>query len=362
MNNNEITEKRNQAIKNANGVYQNIVQNQTDLINKQSNDIDNYLVNSESAINQGINNNIGALQNAQETAQRQQAQNNQRYMANYENMANNLDESSRISALNATRNRMAVEDQSISDIMQEYNNQIAQAKITGQSIIAQQALDMLKTKMNLHAQGMQNINDALIGQNNNAQNLTKMYGDLDNSYSNANNAKLKLDENARQFNQRLAYNNEQLKVQKNLKEQQYQLDLRDAKNAYYKRYSGGGSGGSGGYSLSGGSGSAGGAQLSGNTNQGTSQGASVDVKGTYYSDRTPYGLSSAGSNAFKTLEKVEKKYGYVTGNYLVQTLNGSGLTEKDRTLIAMAYQPGKQNKTSKVATVLNKIRSKLQII
>lgn len=318
MNNSEITQRRDQAIKEANGVYDKIVQNQTDLINNQSKQIDDYLVNSESAINQSVNNNVSALQNAQETAQRQQAETNQRLMKNYnDNYANNVDETSRIGALNGIRNRMATEEASVDDMIQEYNNQIAQAKITGQSIIAQQALDMLKQKFDAYNQGMQSINDMLVAKGNNQQNLTKMYGNLDNAYSNANNKKLDREEDARQFNQKLAYNYDQLKVQKSLKEQQYQLDLKDAKEAYYNRYSSGG--GSGRRGRSGRSYSSGGGYYidDGGSNTTAPKNKKSNSKGgeravLFKINQTPQGMSKAGTKAYNKLNKLNKKQGYVT--------------------------------------------------
>lgn len=347
MNNNEITQRRDQAIQEANGVYNKIVQNQTDLINNQSKQIDDYLVNSESAINQSVNNNVSALQNAQETARRQQAETNQRLMNHYNNnYANNVDETSRIGALNAIRNRIGTEESSVSDMIQEYNNQIEQAKITGKSIIAQQALDMLKQKFDMYNKGMQNINDMLIGKDKNNQALTQMYGNLDNAYSNANNKKLDREEDARQFNQKLAYNNEQLKVQRNLKEQEYQLDLRDAKEAYYSRYSSGGSGrrGRSGGSSSGGYGGYGVSDGGNGASASVSSGVSGNTK--LYANYTPTGLTKEGNSVYAGLTKQVLKNGYVTASQLKSAV--SKLPKSQQSIIMSAFKQGSTKPATKV--------------
>ena len=254
MNNEDIINKRNQAIQEANDVYNQIINDQTNLINDQSNQIDDYLTNSKNTINQSVNNNISALESASETARRQHEAEKQAIMNNYNNYtANNIDESVRIGALNSARNRINTSAGNLNDIVQEYNNQIAQAKITGQSIIAQNALEMLKQKLNLQTTGLDNINNTLISQQANNQQLTQDYASLDAKYSGVRNNYLDRQEDNRQFNKEMAYKNQQLNVQKDLMEQQYQLDLQDAKDAYYSRtYRSSGSGGSsgnGGYTL-----------------------------------------------------------------------------------------------------------------
>lgn len=334
MNNNEIADRRNQAISEANNVYNKIVQNQTDLVNKQGNQIDSYLANSESAINQSVNNNISALQNASETAKRQQLKEREAVMKNYGRTVNNVDETTRVNALNSVRNRLNTSESSVSDMIQEYNNQIAQAKITGQSIIAQQALDMLKEKFNLYNQGMNNINEALIGKQNNALQLTKDYASFDNQYSNANNAKLNREEDARQFNQKLAYNNDQLKIQKSLKEQEYQLDLRDAKEAYYGRTSSGRSG-SGGRRGRSSSGSSGGYAVSDNSVQ-TSNNISGNIK--LYANYTPTGLSKSANKVYSQLTKSVLSKGYITGSQLASATKN--LSKAQQSIIYSAFKQG----------------------
>ncbi len=325
MNNKEILDRRTNAIKESNSVYNGVVQDQTNLINQQGNQIDDYLANSESAINQSVNNNISALQNASETARRQQLAERENAMRQYGNYTNNVDETTRIGALNSVRNRINTTESSVEDMIQEYNNQIAQAKITGKSIIAQQALDMLKEKLDLYSQGMQNINDALIGKRDNALQLTKDYANLDNQYSNIKNTKLDREEDARQFNKKLAYNKQQLKTQKALKEKEYQLDLKDAREAYYNRYS---SGGSGGVSLS-----SGGNELSGGNNQTKANGNSK-----YYANYTPTGLSAEGNKVYSKLTNQVFSQGYVTGDQLKQAT--ANLSKEQKSIIYSAFKSG----------------------
>lgn len=252
MNNNEIYNKRQEAIKNASDVYNQIIQDQTNLISNQGKEIDSYLQNTSNNINQSINQNIGELNNASETARRQYEAEKQAIMNNYNNYtANNVDESVRIGALNSARNRINTSTGSLNDVVQEYNNQIAQAKITGQSMIAQNALEILKEKLNLYSTSMDNINNNLMSYRDNVANLVQQYGDLDAQYSGVRNDYLDRQEDFRQFNKEMAYNTQQLNTKKKLMEQQYQLDLQDAKEAYYDRlYSSSRSSSGGGYTIS----------------------------------------------------------------------------------------------------------------
>lgn len=345
MNNSEITSKRNKAISEANDIYNRIVQNQTDLINNQSNQIDNYLVNSESAINQSVNNNISALQNASETARRQQEKERETVMKNYNNNVSNVDETTRIGALNSARNRLNITESSLSDVIQEYNNQIAQAKITGQSMIAQQALDMLKEKLGLYTQGMNSINETLAGKQNNTLQLTKDYANFDNQYANANNAKLNREEDARQFNKKLAYNKQQLKTEKSLREQEYQLDLKDAKEAYYGSSSGSGGRRSSGRSYSRSYGSSGGgyAITSSVENSGVPKKTNNnDTK--YHANYTPISLKGKALKASNSLAKKVTSKGYVTGKQLKNATKG--LSKKEQSIIYSSFKQGSA-KTSK---------------
>ena len=101
MSNEEIVNKRNQAIKEANGVYNQIINEQTDLIDSQGTQIDDYMKNSKDTINQDINKNVSELQNASEQAKREQEAEKQAIMKNYTNYTNNVDETTRIGALNS---------------------------------------------------------------------------------------------------------------------------------------------------------------------------------------------------------------------------------------------------------------------
>lgn len=326
MNNNDIVAKRNQAIADANKVYNQIIKDQTNLVNDQSNQIDNYLANSQSAINQSVNNNISALNNASETARRQHEAEKQAIMNNYQNNANNIDETARIGYLNSTRNRIATSEGSLNDTIQEYNNQIAQAKITGESMIAQQALEMLKQKLNLHKTNVDTINDLNIGKLENKQQLRSDYATIDAGYSSARNAYLDRQQDYKLFNKEMAYNKQQLKQEKQLKEKEYQLDLRDAKESYYsRRSSSGGSSSGGGYALTDSSGgSAIGSSSSGNTK--------------YYANYTPVNLSKSGRAVYDNLTSSVLKNGYVTSNQLRSSV--SGLPKSQQALVLSAFKQG----------------------
>lgn len=249
MNNNDIVAKRNQAIEEANKVYNQIINEQTKLVDNQSNQIDSYLSNSQSAINQSVNNNISALNNASETARRQHEAEKQAIMNNYQNNVSNVDETTRIGYLNSARNRIATSEGSLNDTIQEYNNQIAQAKITGESMIAQQALDMLKQKLNLYKTNIDTVNNLNIGRLENKQQLRSDYATIDAGYSNARNEYLDRQQDYNLFNKEMTYNKQQLNTQKKLKEQEYQLDLRDAKESYYRSRKASSSGGLEGYPI-----------------------------------------------------------------------------------------------------------------
>lgn len=328
MNNNDIVAKRNQAITEANKVYNQIINNQTNLVNDQSNQIDNYLENSQSAINQSVNNNISALNNASETARRQHEAEKQAIMNNYQKNVNNVDETARIGYLNSARNRITTSEGSLNDTIQEYNNQIAQAKITGKSLIAQQALEMLKQKLDLYKTNVDTVNDLNIGKLENKQQLTSDYATIDAGYSSAKNAYLDRQQDYKLFNKELAYNKQQLKQEKLLKEKEYQLDLKDAKESYYRSRSSS----NGGSSSSRSSSSSGGYSFS-NTSSNTTTNTNTKSKSTttkapnYKVVATPSLIamgkaSKAMKSVFSSIEAKVKKDGYVTDSWLNQKLAG----------------------------------------
>lgn len=350
MNNEDIINKRNQAIQEANDVYNQIINDQTNLINDQSNQIDDYLTNSKNTINQSVNNNISALESASETARRQHEAEKQAIMNNYNNYtANNIDESVRIGALNSARNRINTSAGNLNDIVQEYNNQIAQAKISGDSMIAQNALEMLKEKLNLQITGINSNNDLLIAQQNNSQQLTENYGNLDAKYSSVRNDYLDRQEDYRQFNKEMAYNTQQLNTKKKLMEQQYQLDLQDAKDAYYsRRYSSSGSSGysngSGGYSLSNNTSASKASNTNKNTNltgsavAGMGLGALTSNSTKYYANHTPSGLTSDSKKVYNKLTNTVLNKGYVTQTQLVGAI--SKLPKSQQGIILSAFKVG----------------------
>lgn len=339
MSNEEIVNKRNQAIKDANGVYNQIINEQTDLINNQGNQIDDYMKNSKDTINQDINKNVSELQNISEQAKREQEAEKQAIMKNYTNYTNNVDETTRIGALNSVRNRMNESDASLKDVIQEYNNQIAQAKITGQSIIAQNALEVLKEKVNLYTTGVDMNNNMLIANNNNKLQLTKDYASLDSKYSSANNDYLDRQNEINQFDTEMKYKNQQLNEQKKLKEEEYQLALSEARKSYYSSRSRSGGSSGGGYALS---------STSSNSNKlsNTSKSSnSTNSNSTYYCNYTPVGLTKSGTKAFNTLSSKVNKTGSVTLSEIENAVKG--LSKNDQGLILKAFKTGKTKPVSK---------------
>ena len=349
MSNDEIVNKRNQVIKEANGVYNQIINEQTDLVNSQSNQIDNYMNNSKETINQNINKNVNEIQNASEKAKREQEAEKQAIMNNYNNYTKKADETTRIGALNSVRNRINESNSSLNDVIQEYNNQISQAKITGQSIIAQNALEMLKEKLTLFTTGTEMNNNMLLANNSNNLQLTKDYATLDNQYSSANNDYLDRQNEINQFNTEMKYKDQQLNEQKKLKEQEYQLALKEAKQSYYssKSSSGGSSGSSGssngGYVLTDTSTSNNGTT---NNTQTTNNTNSTNSSSTYYCNYTPVGLTKTGTKVFNNLSSKVNKTGSVTLLELESAVKG--LSKNDQGLILKAFKAGKTNPVSKI--------------
>ena len=232
MNNNDIVTKRTGAIKEANAVYDKIINNQTNLINNQSAKIDNYMKNSGSAINQSVNNNVASLQNAQEAAIRNNEAEKQRAMNKYnQNTQQPIDETVRIGMMNSAQNRIDTSNANLSSVMQEYNNQIAQAKITGQSMIAQNALEMLKEKLNLYTTSVDAINKYSADKINNQLQLTNDYASIDKGYSSALNKKLDREEAQRQFGDKMKYEKARDKVKDNQWYKEFQLALQNAKSS-----------------------------------------------------------------------------------------------------------------------------------
>ncbi len=335
MSNEEIINKRNQAIKEANGVYNQIINEQTDLVDNQGNQIDDYMKNSKDTINQEINKNVSELQNVSEQAKREQEAEKQAIMKNYTNYTNNVDETTRIGALNSVRNRMNGSDASLQDVIQEYNNQIAQAKITGQSIIAQNALEMLKDKIDLYTTGVEMNNNMLIANDNNKLQLTKDYANLDKQYSSVNNDYLDRQNEMNQFNTEMKYKNQQLNTQKKLKEQEYQLALKEAKKAYYSSRSRRSGSSSGGYALTD---TSSGQKVTNNAKNSKNSNSTGNANTKYYASYSAKSLSEKGRQVSNKLASIVAKNGYITQKDLVSAV--SKLSKDDQGKILATFKVG----------------------
>lgn len=313
---NEIYEEREKQINKATDVYNQIVDESKNLTNSQINQIDNFNKSEADRINNSINQNISNLETANNTLEKRYKNELQGAKQDYDNISLPLNETNRIIAENAMKNRQYTATESREQAYQEYLNQSERAKLSGDSTIAQLALNTLKEKINYMSSMNKYNNQLQLNMIDNNRNLENEYWNRQTQYNSALNDINSLEEDKRQYNETMAYQKAQDKIENNLNEKEYQLALKKARASANKSSS------SSSKSISS---SANTTNLTNPSNQANINnvsetggndafGGSSETK--YYCNYCPQGLSDDGLKTFNKIAKKVDKNTYVTADYI----------------------------------------------
>lgn len=321
---NDIYNKKEEAIKKANDVYNQLLQESNNLTNNQINQINNHITDTTNRVNNSVNDNIGQLTSANNMLN----QNYQNELKGAEQDYNNyisvpMSETARIAAYNAMQDRQLTATESREKAYQEYLNQSELAKLNGDATIAQLALEKLKQVLNLNTSMNQYNSSLMQNKLNNEINLDNNYWNNQLNYNNAQNDTNALAENIRQFNETLAYQKAQDKIENALAEKEYNLALSNAKRGYNN-------------------------QNGGTILEDTSKKESVSGETKYYANYTPIGLNSSSIKVFNKLVSEMESKGYVSLNEIQNAIKN--LPKDQQGIIASAFKQGTTSVSSKKAT------------
>ncbi len=323
MNNEELLNKqKNEAYDKASKIYNQLVNESGQLTTNQTNQINDFIDSNTNRINENVNNNISNLENANKLAQERHNKDLAMAQNDYDKyISAPISENARVTAQNALRNRQLTTNESKQAIYQEYLNASKEAKLTGDSTIAQLALEAMKTKLNLNSSMVKYNQNLALNQMDNDRSLSNDYWNRSQNIRSALNDINKLEENKRQFNETLSYQKEQDKIKNDLAEKEYQLDLNKARNSYYKSSSNNMSGSD---------------NLTDTSTSNQSSSTKSSNQKTYTTNYTPIGLSSAGKKAFDTLSTIVMINGHVTLEQIEKQIKK--LPKDQQGIIASAFK------------------------
>ena len=323
---NDIYNKKEEAIKKANDVYNQLLQESNNLTNNQINQINNHITDTTNRVNNSVNDNIGQLTSANNML-------NQKYqneLKGAEQDYNNyisvpMSETARIAAYNAMQDRQLTATESREKAYQEYLNQSELAKLNGDATIAQLALEKLKQVLNLNTSMNQYNSSLMQNKLNNEINLDNNYWNNQQNYNSAQNDANALAENIRRFDETLAYQKAQDKIENALAEKEYNLALSNAKKNASRNN-----------------------QTGGTILEDTSKKESVSGETKYYANYTPIGLNSASTKVFNKLVSEMESKGYVSLNEIQNAIKN--LPKDQQGIIAASFKQGTTSVSSKKAT------------
>ena len=308
---NEIYDQREQQIKKATEVYNQLVNESDNLTKDQINQIDDFNKNETSRINNNVNQNINNLATANDILEGRYKNELLGAQQDYSGINQSLSETGRIMAQNAMKNRQQTATESREKAYQEYLNQSEKAKLTGDSSIAQLALNTLKEKLNNMSTMNQYNNQLQMNMLDNNRNIENEYWNRQNQYNSVINDMNELKENKRQYDETMKYQQEQDKIENALKEKEYELALRNARTSSIKKSSS-----NYGTTLNDNSnGIINGTDTKNNVKESGGNGSfGSKESGKYYCNYTPLGLTDSGLKAFNKIAKKVDKNKYVSAS------------------------------------------------
>jgi hypothetical protein len=123
-------------------------------------------------------------------------------------------ESSHVSMFNTYQNRVTVARETHLRIMQEFDNDITQARLQNSSALAEIAFNSLQKKLEINLQQLQNKNQLLLELADKKTETEQMYHERWQDVLDQMNAENALAEEIRQFNESMAFEREQFEYQK----------------------------------------------------------------------------------------------------------------------------------------------------
>lgn len=169
------------------------------------------------------------------------------YGANAEQMAagglsnTGYSESSQVSMYNTYQNRVATARESYNRAVLNYNNAIKDAQLQNNSILAEIAYNALQKELELSLQGFQYENNLILDKVNKKMEIDNNYYGRRQDVLNQINTENALAEQARQYDENMKLQREQLAYQKEQDEKNYQLQLKQISAS--RSYGSGGGGG-----------------------------------------------------------------------------------------------------------------------
>ena len=133
-------------------------------------------------------------------------------------------ESSQVSMYNTYQNRVATARESYNMAVMNYNNAIKDAQLQNNAAIAEIAYQALQQQLELSLQGFQYKNQLLIEQSNKQLEIENMYHNQWMDVLNQINTENALAEEVRQYNETMAWNTEQAKLDREFEAEQARLE------------------------------------------------------------------------------------------------------------------------------------------
>ena len=151
-------------------------------------------------------------------------------------------ESSQVSMYNTYQNRVSTARESYNLAVQNYDNKIAEARLANNSKLAEIAYQALQTELELSLNGFQYKNTLLLDQINKKQAINDTYYARWQNVLGQMNTENALQEQIRQYNEKMAYQRERDKVADAQWQKEFDL-AKKASSSSGRRYSSGSSGG-----------------------------------------------------------------------------------------------------------------------
>ena len=224
--------KNEDNLSKANQVYNEILAENQNLNAQQDETIKNYINDTTNNINQSVANNISQIESNITSANNlynQEVENSKKAYNDYISIP--IDETNRIKANSAYKNRISSANKTLDSTIQEYNNQIKYAKLTGDINIANNAKALLEEQYNLYKSSLKYQNSLKQNQLENENNLSNEYWNRRKNIISAVNDINSINTEKSQFNETLAYQKEQDSIKNSLAEKEYRLDLKNAKKS-----------------------------------------------------------------------------------------------------------------------------------
>ena len=241
----QVEQQKQEAINESNSMYDQMINDSNQYYQNQIDAVNNYSETQQQLqqerTDQAINEINQQKERTEKDYQREQRgaytdwqKESNRYGVNAEQQAasgltnTGYSESSQVSMYNTYQSRVATARESYQRAVQDYDNAIANARITNNAALAEIAYNALQNTLELSLQGFQYKNQLLQTRLNAQQQLnTEYYGRYQNVLAQMNQENA-LAEQVRQYNETLAFQKQQAAQQQKNWEKEYALSLKAA--------------------------------------------------------------------------------------------------------------------------------------